>query len=670
MMIHQLFVNLALSASPRGGVHAIRSGSGGMIYEFDGLELDSDLFELRANGTKVAAQPKVLQFLFFLAAHHPKAVDRKEVIANVWGSVVVTDAALARVVMEARRAIGDAKQERLVTVRGRGFRLAVTLKKRDAAPAETTPRAPERERDVTIAATTKGATAERGGLVGRELCMAALETRLADALSGRRRFAIVSGPAGIGKTRVLEELARTASARDALVCMLVVRSGAPALSPWHALLETLSGALTDLDVSAARKTLADTPNEMARLVGKTALVRPLCILLDDIQHADHASIALLLNVIRNTSGARVLIVATHRDGATEGDASAASMRELFGDSSTLSIPLRPLSADETAQIVESVTRVLPSPSVAAAIHRRAGGIPHYVHQLIETSWVEKAMRDESKALASSIDLQPGIIESISRHLGDVSTNARDVLVTAALLGQDIAFATLLGATGLRHDDLHARLAEAIGARLLVATKNNSYAFAHALVSDVLRKGLSEPERAKRHRLIAERLVAHYGASANLHAAEVALHFVRSLSEGDPEPAIAFSMLAADQSELTGDVALAAKQWSNAAHALSLARHYDARRSRVLLSLARARSRTGDASGALEACLDAVLLARAFQRPEALADAVLQFWEMSDRDDARRAVLLREARSALDAAVNGAEDGSSAERRRRLAALAG
>lgn len=604
-----------------------------MIYCFDRFELDEDLFELRTKGARIPAQPKALQFLLYVARHHPKAVDKKDVITAVWGNMVVTDAALARVVMEVRKALGDGTQEKLVTVRGRGFRLALDLDVR-------APLAPHRE----------------PGLIGREPCMAALSARLDDAMSGQRRFAVVSGPAGIGKTRVLEELTRIATARGASV--LGVRCQSTTADVAHAVWTQLARAHIALQGDAKMQNALDEiakhddkPWELAEAVTRAfvaaSAARPIVVLVDDAHLADDASLQLLQFFVREASPARILVVAALRDAPAGAETRSSTLRSLLSDSGTLSIPLRGLSIDEVARLVESVAGASPAGALVPAIFKRSGGNPYYVHQLMKTDWAEKALRDKAHGVASSIDLQPGLIESITRHIDEISPETREVLIDAALLGHEIAFASLAAATAMVRGDLLNRLDEAVRARLVMKKKNDTYQFAYALVADVLTKSLPSAARTMRHGTIAERLLKHHGDAADLHAVELAHHFLRALPGGDPEHAIAFSMRAAEQYALVGASDAAAKNWANAAHALGYLRGYDPRRPLVQMELARARGRAGDSIGALEACLDGVLLARAFRKPEALVDAALLYAELSGQDDPRRTMVLGEALAALD-----------------------
>src|SRR5580658_10260497 len=112
-----------------------------MLYRFGEFELDEQRFELRASaGVKVPVQPKVLDVISYLVRMRDRVVLKRELLDAVWADVVVSEASISRVIVEARRALGDELQQVIVTVRGRGFRFAGQVSESDgrsqARPAE------------------------------------------------------------------------------------------------------------------------------------------------------------------------------------------------------------------------------------------------------------------------------------------------------------------------------------------------------------------------------------------------------------------------------------------------------------------------------------------------------------------------------------------------------
>lgn len=109
-----------------------------MIYRFLELALDDQTLELRAPDGPVAVEPRVLETLIYLVQHRDRVVSKDELATEVWGASHVTDAALARSIKEARRAVrrnGKAEQA-IRTVYGRGYHFVATV------TCEATPEAP------------------------------------------------------------------------------------------------------------------------------------------------------------------------------------------------------------------------------------------------------------------------------------------------------------------------------------------------------------------------------------------------------------------------------------------------------------------------------------------------------------------------------------------------
>lgn len=116
-----------------------------MIYRFDEFELDSDAFELKAQGEVRHVEPLVFDFILFMAQNPGRVIGRTEIIDAVWGGRIVSDATISGCVKSARKALNDSGNEQtyLQTVRGRGFRFSADVAQgsepeapQPAAPAE------------------------------------------------------------------------------------------------------------------------------------------------------------------------------------------------------------------------------------------------------------------------------------------------------------------------------------------------------------------------------------------------------------------------------------------------------------------------------------------------------------------------------------------------------
>jgi class 3 adenylate cyclase/DNA-binding winged helix-turn-helix (wHTH) protein/tetratricopeptide (TPR) repeat protein len=105
------------------------SSTGGTVYSFDEWQLDTRLNELRCAGKPLKLEPRVFDVLVYLIEHRDRTVSTKELIEHVWPEQFITDAALARSIVAARRAIGDSGrlQRCIKTLRNRGYRFVAPV---------------------------------------------------------------------------------------------------------------------------------------------------------------------------------------------------------------------------------------------------------------------------------------------------------------------------------------------------------------------------------------------------------------------------------------------------------------------------------------------------------------------------------------------------------------
>ena len=238
-----------------------------------------------------------------------------------------------------------------------------------------------------------GATA--GMLVGRERHLVELWAALDEAVAGRGGLLLLAGEAGVGKTRLAEELAAEAASRGGLVVWGRgwEGAGAPAFWPWVQVLRACVGGTPAGpragEIASLVPELAAVPDRgpaaglspdpeqvrfrlfdgVTRYLLAAAADRPLLVVLDDLHWADASSLQLLAFLAGELARDRLLVVGTYRE------------REL--DPAVLPRQNRRLSVGglaeaEVAELLLAVTGMVPSPSLAAAVHRRSGW-PHTAH---------------------------------------------------------------------------------------------------------------------------------------------------------------------------------------------------------------------------------------------------------------------------------------------------
>ena len=121
------------------------------VIRFNDCEFNPARRELRRSGETVPLEPKVFALLLYLIEQRHRAVDKDEIQDAVWTGTIVSETALTRAIMKARRAVGDSADAQAVirTVHGHGYQFIATLA--DDAPASVAPaEAPERRSSPTL----------------------------------------------------------------------------------------------------------------------------------------------------------------------------------------------------------------------------------------------------------------------------------------------------------------------------------------------------------------------------------------------------------------------------------------------------------------------------------------------------------------------------------------
>jgi DNA-binding winged helix-turn-helix (wHTH) protein len=202
-----------------------------LIYRFGEFEVNPYTRQLLRAGRSVPIQPKPLDLLLYLIRERARVVPRDEILAEVWQGVRVEAQALGFALHAVRRAVGDDgnRQSVIRTVSRSGLQFVDRVEE-VAAPLDASGETP------------RGVPFGARAFFGRERLMTVAQELLEGAEQGDARILLLSGEAGIGKTRALEQIAEVAEARGFRVFRsnCVEGEGAPAFWPW---VQILRGAV-------------------------------------------------------------------------------------------------------------------------------------------------------------------------------------------------------------------------------------------------------------------------------------------------------------------------------------------------------------------------------------------------------------------------------------------
>ncbi|MET0133385.1 MAG: AAA family ATPase, partial [Kibdelosporangium sp.] len=343
--------------------------------------------------------------------------------------------------------------------------------------------------------TEQGADLDR--FVGRDEELDRLEPIWRDAANGRGRLATVTGPAGVGKTRLCEEGAERA--RRAGLSVVWGRcwadGGAPALWPWQPVMSQLCGPRSAELFTAGTERFA----RFMAVTDQLAAVRGACVVIDDLHAADPGALLLTRFIAKNLHRLRLALVVTRRAAASE-------LTEL--DREALPVVLHPFDVTETRSYLTAHGLAHLDGTLSATIHRLTGGNPLFLRRLVAVG-------------ASNEDgtLPAGLRDAIDQSLRHLDPPTVRLLAVSALLGRSVLLpqtAAILGTTRLAVID---SLRAATEAGLVTRIGPEDYEFSHDLVVQALATKLAPAERLEVHAHAAE-VVAEPTSQAH-HAIQVA-----------------------------------------------------------------------------------------------------------------------------------------------------
>ncbi|MGH3433392.1 MAG: ATP-binding protein, partial [Thermocrispum sp.] len=409
-------------------------------------------------------------------------------------------------------------------------------------------------------------------LVGRRAELALLRAALERADGGAAGSVLLSGDAGVGKTRLITELRSHAEGRAALVlsggCIDIAEDSLPYLPFADALQPLASSADAAVQAMlrahpALRRLLPqqeDGPGESSGAVeremrrgafsaqdlGQLQLFeavlgaladlsreRLVVLVIEDLHWADSSTRDLVSFLLARLREQRLLIVGSYRADDVH---RTHPLRRLLAQLTRLPVvqrvDLSPLGEADALRFVGEVADGPLAASLVAGIVERAEGNPFFMEELtascLECEGVPSALADV-------------LLSRVER----LSPTAQQIVRTASAAERGASHLALAEVMSLAEAELDTGLREAVQHNVLVINHGQYYAFRHALLREAVYEDLLPGERARTHAAYAKRLVGRTGAK---QARLLAYH---SLESNDLPTALSASVAAADEAEARG-----------------------------------------------------------------------------------------------------------------------
>jgi DNA-binding winged helix-turn-helix (wHTH) protein len=551
--------------------------------------LDANTFELSRSGSRIATRPKIFDLLKYLIEHRDVVVTKDELLHALWPGQHVDENAVPWTVGHARRVLGQRRSQKspIETVHGRGYRWRMQTEVEERTQAKL----------------TSSAATVVSPFVGRDQLIELLEARLAETVQGRGATCLLSGEAGIGKTRCLDELAVRARRLGFAVwrARCVEDQKAPVFYPWIVLLraaiaeasepervqELLDGLSSgfprskrgrglDGELALARMTLFD---DVGRFLIDAARATPTLLTLDDAHWADLGTLELLATIAADLRDSHVFLAVGSRAGA---NAQLPEADKLWRAFERFELP--PLQQrDVELYLQQSGAIALPSPPLCSALLASSAGNPLFLQEIVATLLT----RHDRAALTTLAcdEIKPGVRarEVMRERFAALPAASRVALQRASIFGEAFDAARVAQLSRQEPLDSLRALEAALSSGLVTVERPSGYRFKHALLRDAAYESMSEDERVALHRAAAE--ILESSPDAVLRSSEIAFHYHQSLALGDCGRVADAAARAAEAASQANAFADASRFYGWAIEAVSLTGEV---RRRAELQLARAR----------------------------------------------------------------------------------
>jgi predicted ATPase/DNA-binding CsgD family transcriptional regulator len=398
-------------------------------------------------------------------------------------------------------------------------------------------------------------------LVGRAAEMALLDRLLDTVVQGHGCLAIITGEAGVGKSRLVREFTSVATEEHGFDTFVGVCRELDRDFPFAPFADALRQRLTEAGVDARdllgpnSEALALLLPELQRFSGPAlpplspeqekrrcfeavaALLRrlsvrqPLLVVLEDLHWADATTLELLEVLPRRLASTSVLLLLTARSDEPESafeHCLAKLRRERLAD---LEVALDPLDQEEVGRMLAAMLPTPPSSSAIAVIHARTDGNPFFVEEIVATAPADSTFT----RLASEAVVPRTVREAVLRRLEGLGQATQAVVNLAAVIGQRVDLDLLVAVSDLQQEEVLRTLETLVERHILVerplpGAHLGGFSFRHALTRDAIYNRLLLVRRRALHRQVAEMLeaasqaAATPGGAADIRHSDLGYHF--------------------------------------------------------------------------------------------------------------------------------------------------
>ena len=442
-------------------------------------------------------------------------------------------------------------------------------------------------------------------LIGRTAELSKLKEEFDTALTNKSTVVALRGEAGVGKSRLMHELAIYAKTKGATILSGTAVENGLVYSPWIDLVRQYIAAVpgevlrrflgtgaSELvkivpDIAAklgtipASKSLGEQQDKLRFYEAVTQFFltickdSPLLLLFDDMQHADQPSLDLLEYFVRSSSNSRVLIVCSlpSEQEIETGSPVEQTLMKFNRQRLLETISVKSLDLEGTTRLIKDIfgEQTL-SREFTELIFERTGGNPFFVEEvlraLVEDGTIYRTEKGWDRKPIQDLVIPRSVRTALRARLTKLDPETLSVLQWAAVIGAEFDFEVLKEALQLAEDALLERLEATINQGLVVELpmEQGRLKFADPRIRELLLEDIILLKRRRYHLKIAESMEKHYLKALGSHAEVLASHFSEA---GDKERTLKYSIMAGERNRSVHAYAPAIQHFRRASDLMDL-----------------------------------------------------------------------------------------------------
>lgn len=389
-------------------------------------------------------------------------------------------------------------------------------------------------------------------LVNRDEAWAALRGAWREAARGKPQLALLSGEAGIGKTRLAAEalqwarrkgietgMARCYDAQGDLAYRLVTgwlrALPRPQLAPvWRSevarILPEIAAGEPDVEPAGPLSEPWERNRFYEALVRAVlAERRSLLLVADALQWCDRGTYDWLLYLLRHEMARHLLVIGTYRPETVGRDHPLTSLiHQLRHDEQVTEIGLSPLTKRESADLAQSLTDRELSSSLIECLYSETEGNPLFIVETVRAGLPDEVHRGAAGGFVCVPRPLPSRMQdALIARIDQLSPMARGLAELAATIGREFTFDVLMESSNSDEEVLIRGLDELWQHRIIREHGEEAYDFAHDKLREVVYGALSGARRRMLHRHVVRALETIYADDLDAVAARLALHCERA-----------------------------------------------------------------------------------------------------------------------------------------------